>query len=130
MYNTLSASVKSRFFRVREWVRSNTGSFVFLAQLALVAAIFFGLGIIYAQNFIKEPPPVTITEPTESHSSVSVPAAVVEKPMARNFVASKNGKAYYLSTCANNINEENKIYFRTKEEAEKAGFQPAKTCFK
>lgn len=131
MYNTLTASVKSRLFLAKEWVRGNVAGFVFLAQLALVAFIFFGLGIIYAQTFIKEPPQITIAEPTESHPPVlTTPAVTIGNPTTGSFVASKNGKAYYLSTCRNNIKEENKIYFRAKEEAEKAGFQPAKNCFK
>lgn len=46
------------------------------------------------------------------------------------YVASKNGTKYYLPSCgtANRINEENKIYFNTKEEAEAAGFGPSATC--
>lgn len=46
------------------------------------------------------------------------------------YVASRNGAKYYLPSCgtANRINEENKIYFNTKEEAEAAGFTPSATC--
>jgi hypothetical protein len=46
------------------------------------------------------------------------------------FVASKNGKSYYLPTCsaANRILEKNKVWFASREAAEKAGFVPAKNC--
>lgn len=41
-----------------------------------------------------------------------------------SFVASKNGQKYHLigSGDGNRISEENKIYFKTKEEAEKKGY--------
>lgn len=46
------------------------------------------------------------------------------------YVASKNGTKYHLPTCsgAKRIKEENKIWFDSKQEAEKAGYSPAKNC--
>lgn len=46
----------------------------------------------------------------------------------KQIVASKNGETYYYVWCsgANRIKEENKIYFNSKEEAEKAGYREAK----
>lgn len=46
------------------------------------------------------------------------------------YVASKNGTKYHLPTCsgAKRIKEENKIWFDSKQEAEKAGYEPAKNC--
>jgi hypothetical protein len=46
------------------------------------------------------------------------------------FVASKTGKKYQLPTClgAKNIAEAKKIWFASKEEAEKAGYTPAANC--
>jgi len=48
----------------------------------------------------------------------------------QKFVASKNGSVYHYPWCpgAQQIKEENKIYFDSKEEAEKAGYRPAKNC--
>jgi len=45
-------------------------------------------------------------------------------------VASKNGEAYHYIWCpgAKRIKDENKIYFNSKEEAEKVGYRPAKNC--
>ncbi|MFH1392867.1 MAG: Ada metal-binding domain-containing protein [Patescibacteria group bacterium] len=47
-----------------------------------------------------------------------------------NFMASINGTAYYPKGCpsANRINEENIIWFSTKEEAEMQGYKPAQNC--
>lgn len=46
------------------------------------------------------------------------------------YVASKNGSKYYLPSCsgAKRINEENKIWFPTKEAAEASGYGPAANC--
>lgn len=47
-----------------------------------------------------------------------------------SFVASKNGTRYYFPWCSGvkQIKEENKVWFQTKEEAEKAGYTPAQNC--
>lgn len=48
----------------------------------------------------------------------------------KQIVASKNGEVYHYVWCsgAKRIKEENKIYFNSKEEAEKAGYRAAKNC--
>jgi len=48
----------------------------------------------------------------------------------RMYLASKNGKMYYSAGCggANRIKEENKVWFSTKEEAEKSGYIMSLTC--
>ncbi|ETB63703.1 TPA: hypothetical protein DIC38_03090 [Candidatus Nomurabacteria bacterium] len=48
----------------------------------------------------------------------------------KKYVASKNGKLYYSLNCsgANRIKEENKIFFASKEEAEKSGYGFATSC--
>jgi len=56
--------------------------------------------------------------------------AIQGLPLEKSFVASKNGTKYHYPWCpgAQSIKEENKIWFSTKEEAEKAGYQPASNC--
>ena len=46
------------------------------------------------------------------------------------YVASKSGTAYHFPWCpgALRIKEENKVWFDTKEEAEKRGYKPAGNC--
>lgn len=57
------------------------------------------------------------------------PAKSAEKG-AGKYVASKSGTKYHLTTCsgARTISEANKIWFETKEDAEKAGYAPAANC--
>ena len=51
-------------------------------------------------------------------------------PKEKLYVASKNGKLYYPSSCkgANRIKEENRVWFDTREDAEKSGYAWAKSC--
>ena len=137
MYNTLSDGLKSRFYLAKEGVKKNIANLILLGQFGLIALIFFGLGIVYTQNFIKEPPQITITEPPENAVPAPAPTASAQPVKTKSMlaqigglVASKNGETYYLTTCKNNIKEENKIYFQTEEDAKKAGFRQAKNCFK
>jgi hypothetical protein len=47
-------------------------------------------------------------------------------PEGMHFVASKKGKKYYpiISAAANNLAPQNRVYFRTEEEAKGAGYSP------
>lgn len=58
-------------------------------------------------------------------------AATTSAPAsATQLVGSRNGTKYHLLWCAGakQIKEENKVYFASKEEAEKAGYTPASNC--
>ena len=48
----------------------------------------------------------------------------------RKYLASKNGKLYYTVSCsgASRIREENKVWFATSTEAEKAGYSLSVSC--
>jgi hypothetical protein len=50
--------------------------------------------------------------------------------VAEKYVASISGKKYHVATCtyANNIKEDNLIYFDSKEDAEKNGYSPCSVC--
>lgn len=82
-------------------------------------------------------PKIEISEvPQVETLGVSQAAAVVsaspEPQIAAGgqYVASKKGSKYHLPWCAGakSILEENKIWFASKEEAEKAGYTPAGNC--
>lgn len=64
-------------------------------------------------------------------STPQVSKTPTEKPQTQGaYVAAKTGTKYYLPWCGSvkRIKEENKVWFQTKEEAEKAGYAPASTC--
>ena len=65
-------------------------------------------------------------EPSAAAAQTSAPAVT-----SKTFVASKNSNLYHHVSCpsANRIKEENKLWFSTHEEAEKAGYS-ASACTK
>lgn len=69
--------------------------------------------------------PVTISLEESSTSTDSVKAFQTGK-----YVGSRGGTSYYLPSCsgAKRISEKNKIWFQTKEEAERLGYKPSKSC--
>lgn len=73
-----------------------------------------------------------VRETTNPAKSSDISASSKEEPKKSRglYVASKNGAKYHLPTCssAKRIKEENKIWFNSKQEAEKAGYEPAKNC--
>lgn len=103
--------------------------------LILVATASFGLGrqsvdltevgatksVVAKTKAISEPP---VSDPALSERAPATPAA------STYYVASKSGEAYHLPYCggAARIKEENKIYFKSKAEAEAAGYRPAANC--
>jgi len=97
----------------------------------------FGLGFL-AGNDIKRPQ-MTIKS-AEYDFSKDSPASVggVFSELTENknisraggFVASKNGTSYHYPWCpgAEKIKEENKVWFKSSEDAEAAGYTAAKNC--
>ena len=71
----------------------------------------------------REQDPATTTVST-------VISSVSDGGQFAGYVASKSGTKYHLPWCAGakQIKESNKIFFKTKEEAEKAGYTPASNC--
>ena len=63
---------------------------------------------------------------TQSSTSSTVPAAAVQY----KYVGSVDSDKYHKPSCqwAAKIKPENEIWFTSKEEAAKAGYQPCKTC--
>jgi hypothetical protein len=128
-----------KFFKYKERVG-------FVLANVLLATFCFFLGVIYGswQN-------LSLKEPKISFESAEVQESIIDSTTNINkenlekvensknenknqneilFVASKKGKVYHLPWCpgAKAIQEDNKIYFSSREEAEKAGYRPAKNC--
>lgn len=93
---------------------------ILLVIFLLTATASFGLGYLTAKDNGKIP--VRIEYPQE--------AAALKGIGEEKYVASVSGTKYYLPFCSgvSRINEENKIWFSTKEEAEILGYEPASNC--
>lgn len=133
--------IKSMILKVKNWFLFNEREIVLLGAFLLISAISFGLGILWqkdsgvkapiainkqflASNVIGGELPVRVGEITVDHNSGA------DKVSGLIYVASKKGKYYHLPECvgAKAIKPENKIEFKFKEEAEKAGYKPAGNC--
>jgi hypothetical protein len=127
-------------------IRGISQDWVLMAILLLTASLFFGLGLLAAKEYQKPKDQLWIEQlPAEERAGeVATSSAVTQTPIGGGpaaavsavqpttgvYVASKSGTKYYLPSCsgAKRIKEENKVWFQTKEEAEKAGYGPASGC--
>jgi len=123
--------------KVNSWISENKSDLYIAAIIFLVGLGGFGLGRLSVLWPKKEP--IEITTP-DAHSTmyeevrkdsspVSQTAAIATSSQGK-YVASKNGTVYHFPWCpgALKIKENNKVWFNTKEEAEKAGYKPAGNC--
>lgn len=107
--------------KIKSWLKANKEDVFLIFTIVAVALIGFALGRISALRENKFPIEV------QSASIMSPPAG--EKKDSK-IVGSKDGTVYHLANCsgAKQIKEENKIYFSSQEEAQKAGYRPAANC--
>ncbi|MCF7815678.1 MAG: hypothetical protein K9M10_01390 [Candidatus Pacebacteria bacterium] len=118
----------------------NNADFVLSVLIIVVALISFILGrfsvsenVISTQNAARVLPQTDMLETVESiprSSATNSQKTDTSNLSEGGYVASKSGTKYHLPWCgsAKQIKEENKVWFATKEEAEKAGYTPASNC--
>jgi hypothetical protein len=121
--------------KIADFLHSRKGQDTTLVVVMLIlAACSFGLGRLSANTVPQAP--VTLYVPENSSTSVQNVAIPLTEPNASGaathgtYVASRNGSVYHLPWCsgAQRINEENKVWFSTKEAAQAAGYRPAANC--
>ena len=118
---------------IKQFFKDNEADIILVIGVILISLISFGGGWLLgkssssSETSFKEPIIEQIS-PEQLNASLG---KVTESKKEYKFVASKNGKFYYYPWCpgVERIKEENKIYFNSKQEAEKAGYKPAKNCF-
>ncbi len=110
--------------KIKKFIKLYEKDAILVLIIALVALISFGLGRL--SKIRENKMPVTI----ENLSANAAKTGFQEETRPQEFVASKNGAKYHYPWCpgAQQIKEENKIRFSSKEEAEKAGYTPASNC--
>ena len=98
------------------FINSPTGFFIIL--LIFVSTLSFFLGKLSVIHQIR--------------NNQTQKIRIIKSQQKNNIeiVASKNGKVFHFPWCsgAQTIKEENKIYFKNKEEAIKKGYRLAKNC--
>ena len=120
---------------IKRWGNEYRSDILLGITVALISLISFQMGRI---SVIWSPKtPVKVILPAESKPEAGTPSVTKgDKPSAPavteeiGVVASKNGSAYHLPECSGalKIKAENKIVFRTREEAERAGYHAAGNC--
>jgi len=112
--------------------RNTKEDILLVCTIVLLGATSFGLGRLSASQDTESLSPITVCNTAsvgalENGSEAEQDTATAEEGQ---YVASKNGTVYHLPWCsgAKRINEENKIWFATKAEAEAAGYRPATNC--
>ena len=119
--------IKDALAKIKAWFLPREGEIILAAVIILTALASFGLGRLSALG--KNKFPVRIE--TKNQSAAALSSQNPKTESAQNlFVASRNGQVYHFPWCAGaqRIKEENKIYFSSKEEAQKAGLRPAANC--
>lgn len=109
---------------LHEWfgkVKARENDILLTCTIFAVAIMGFALGRISA---IRE------NQYKINTASVNLPNLENPPQSGATLVGSKEGAVYHLLTCpgAKSIKEDNKIYFATAKEAEKAGYRPAANC--
>lgn len=111
---------------------------VFLLVVFLfTATLAFALGRL--STYEKQKAPISITKTEEYYKWNGIETGIQSVPTQASqttvtekggIVASKSGTKYYYTWCSgvSRINEENKVYFNTVEEARAKGLTPASGC--
>lgn len=141
MFINISEAIKN----CKEFLKENEKDIFLAVLIVLVGFLSFGLGRL--SRIFENKMPIEIQNAVETkgapfdefssdftsgtNASASVlGTAAQDEEQVKNFVASKNGTKYYFPWCGGveKIKEENKIWFASKEEAAKKGYEPAKNC--
>ncbi len=130
------SNLANKIKQVKDKIKPMENDFILIIVIILVALISFGLGRL--SKIRENKIPITIENAISNISSASDASGVlpdVARSVGKNnseklYVASKSGTKYHYPWCAGavNIKEENKIWFSSKEEAEKSGYSPASNC--
>lgn len=111
---------------------AETGDIAFVFIVILVGTASFGLGRLSVQpeEFEGSPEKVVIVGVSSKDQSQGSLTPMSVDLGEKKYVASRNGTKYYAKDCsgANNIKEENKVWFSSSEEAEMAGYEKSSTC--
>ena len=103
-----------------------------LSSFVFLTVVFsFTSGIILGANILSRPPIIIEKELIlDLEQGLAQIEARKEAQKEFPFVASSRGKYYYPVECslANSLKEENKIYFKSREEAEANGYTYNTRC--
>lgn len=118
----LKPSLNPRWEKIKSWLGP--------VNFFLLAVLSFGLGRLTKMDEAREPVRIESVPAALTAGVAQVTEAMPEIKTGGKIVGSKNGNKYHYPWCqgAQRIKEENKIWFSSVEEAERAGYTPAANC--
>ena len=120
--------VADSFQKVKEWCKDNHKDLFIAGIIFCTGLSSFGLGRLSVD--LKPNPPLVATDVAASPLMEQHTIPSISIRTDKRVAASRSGTAYYFPWCAglSRIKEENKVWFPTKEAAEKAGLNLAGNC--
>lgn len=127
----MSASIQDVRNRIKSFLEEDVYFYTLL--IIVISVLSFGLGRMSMQEAQNpQQPQIVLTEQSAAVVHTATNSSITTKKIEaiKNFVASKKGTKYHLSTCpgAKQMNEDNKVYFSTEAEAKASGYSRAKNC--
>ena len=130
-------SIHNLFDKIKGEVGIDKSTFLYLLIIIGVGIASFGLGRFSVDKGQVSDNGISITYKEPEGSQISqnqgktdtyIPTQVSQGE--KRYVASKNGKMYYSLGCggAKRIKPENEVWFKSAEDAEKAGYQRSAQC--
>jgi len=112
--------------KIKDRIRVDYTTLLLSVLITVIGLTSFGIGILFEKNkninFNQKDDYLVINDIPENNTQQTNNNGM--------YVASKNGKMYYKNDCAavKRIKDENKIWFRTEDEAIGFGYIKSKTC--
>ncbi|MCX6747381.1 MAG: hypothetical protein NTW98_00300 [Candidatus Nomurabacteria bacterium] len=130
--------------KIKQFIESEQGKDIFVVLIVILVGLSsFGLGRL-SKKTSNDGLRIEYPSPTVSGASVilgneqnntlntsnSRNIPVVSNHVGKAYFASKRGQKYYSIGCSagKTIKQENRVYFSTKDDAEKAGFELSSAC--
>ncbi len=129
--------------KIKQWATSDIGKDISVVIIVILVGLSsFGLGRLSVATRgsglkVMYPPALTEVQTTSQPANVlsatkpqTVYSIVGTNNSSKKFFASSRGQKFYGINCAagKNIKPENRIYFDTKDEAKKAGYELSNSC--
>ena len=121
MYNARMGTISELWLKIKNAAEGGIAEWGLIAIVILVGLASFGLGRLSTLEEMK--PSISVKEAQTATTLRPVGAIGL-------VVASRKGSTYHYPWCpgAAVIAEANKVWFKSEEAAQKAGYAPAKNC--
>ena len=117
--------------KIKSFATGFSGSDLYIVFVVIIVAFgSFGLGRLSNTSGVLGLKQISVVPTEQSNLATVVESKKAQLPANNQFVASKRGKKYYPTDCpsAQSIKAENKIYFNSSNDAEKAGYSASSSC--